>query len=297
MDANNNNPAPAKENTMSEQITPDRIIQELQARLNDRATAASENAVRVLHRARIQCTEAIEAIRHGRPCPRTAAADVEGALARMAEAVSARDALVELENVGRTLAAAKVGCPCSPHRDGECKCEDPCGKCDRVCAAKAAPDAEAQAAGRAPAPPVCTYCDQRCDGECEAATLAGERADAIEGRYCTECDNEDRPVWKETGMCAPCVTESRHHGQAQCDENDPPCHVCQDTRPEESCPGCGCQPGDGRTEGCTDADGCGFDGKAPGFTPEPECAACAALFAEHGAEAECCEDCQRKAGR
>jgi hypothetical protein len=27
---------------------------------------------------------------------------------------------------------------------------------------------------------------------------------------------------------------------------------------DESCPGCGCQPGDGRTLGCTDPDGCGF---------------------------------------
>jgi hypothetical protein len=27
---------------------------------------------------------------------------------------------------------------------------------------------------------------------------------------------------------------------------------------ECACPGCGCRPGDGRTEGCDDADGCGF---------------------------------------
>lgn len=27
----------------------------------------------------------------------------------------------------------------------------------------------------------------------------------------------------------------------------------------EACPGCGCMPGDGRTPGCTDPLGCGFD--------------------------------------
>jgi hypothetical protein len=26
----------------------------------------------------------------------------------------------------------------------------------------------------------------------------------------------------------------------------------------EACPGCGCMPGDGRTYGCADPDGCGF---------------------------------------
>lgn len=30
------------------------------------------------------------------------------------------------------------------------------------------------------------------------------------------------------------------------------------TDPDESCPGCGCQPGDGPTEGCTHPDGCGY---------------------------------------
>lgn len=27
---------------------------------------------------------------------------------------------------------------------------------------------------------------------------------------------------------------------------------------DDSCPGCGCRPGDGLTEGCTNADGCGY---------------------------------------
>ena len=30
-------------------------------------------------------------------------------------------------------------------------------------------------------------------------------------------------------------------------------------RPTDACPGCGCVPGDGRTEGCTDPEGCGFN--------------------------------------
>jgi hypothetical protein len=33
------------------------------------------------------------------------------------------------------------------------------------------------------------------------------------------------------------------------------------TEEEDACPGCGCMPGDGRTKGCTDPDGCGY------FTP------------------------------
>jgi len=28
--------------------------------------------------------------------------------------------------------------------------------------------------------------------------------------------------------------------------------------PADACPGCGCQPGDGVTRGCSDPDGCGF---------------------------------------
>jgi len=29
--------------------------------------------------------------------------------------------------------------------------------------------------------------------------------------------------------------------------------------PEDACPGCGCEPGDGRTKGCADPDGCGHN--------------------------------------
>ena len=39
------------------------------------------------------------------------------------------------------------------------------------------------------------------------------------------------------------------------------CSTCLDRYPdlaEDSCPGCGCVPGEGLTPGCTDSNGCGF---------------------------------------
>ena len=37
-----------------------------------------------------------------------------------------------------------------------------------------------------------------------------------------------------------------------------PSYLREPEEDPEACPGCGCRPGDGRTEGCHHPDGCGF---------------------------------------
>ncbi len=50
------------------------------------------------------------------------------------------------------------------------------------------------------------------------------------------------------------------HRVALVDPNEP---ELDDGRPDpEACPGCGCVPGDGITDGCHDPDGCGFHQQA-----------------------------------
>ena len=50
------------------------------------------------------------------------------------------------------------------------------------------------------------------------------------------------------------IREERKAAKMACDEE-----LEADERPED-CPGCGCAPGEGITEGCTHPDGCGYYG-------------------------------------
>ncbi|MCP4203739.1 MAG: hypothetical protein GY769_17615 [bacterium] len=82
------------------------------------------------------------------------------------------------------------------------------------------------------------------DDECylpehiQAAMMEGTEEDKDED------EDPDAEFCNEDGACSEC--------EADCDfakkDDDP-----------EACPGCGCKPGDGKTEGCDDPDGCGFN--------------------------------------
>jgi hypothetical protein len=107
------------------------------------------------------------------------------------------------------------------------------------------------------AAPECIYCGGDHEHQpCELAPVT---------HLCESCGEQSTTVADRahgTRECLPCYKSALEHGHCHGLHTDtrfdfapvPDCPLCFG---QEQCPGCGCLPGDGVTEGCTHPDGCG----------------------------------------
>ncbi len=97
----------------------------------------------------------------------------------------------------------------------------------------------------------CIFCDMMtalidADGRgacCGSRGPWNNANDKPETFHCPRCEEMKLAgLRSEQGLCEDCEDE------------------LADSSLEESCPGCGCKPGDGIIDGCDDEDGCGYHG-------------------------------------
>ena len=94
----------------------------------------------------------------------------------------------------------------------------------------------------------------------DEAVKDGTAGTRVSRLYTGACSLVERLVIEKTTQVVAEVEAEEHQAQLEADyadrhgDHEDDCD-CAD----EACPGCGCMPGEGRTDGCEHPDGCGFN--------------------------------------